>query len=535
MLQQLNIPGSQYISKNTKASLPLSSITPRYSFLEHARVTHPLTWGRLLLALIAGCCMVFAFAPFYLWPLCIILPAVLLHYCSQQTTTGSFKLGFLFGAGWFATSCYWLFISMHHFGGAPWWMAVLLLLLCLIILGVWVGSYYALLHWLWPGQHAFKYLCLYPASWIYWELLRCHTFSGFPWLLLGYSQTNSALSGWAPLAGVYGLSGITCLCAGIIAYLFTSCSKRCKIIALCAIAVIFISGQLLRRVSWVHPGKSLQTSMVQGNIPQTIKWSAHASNKILDHYAKMTANIQHSRIIVWPEAAIPIFPSYIPVYMKTLAAFAKAEHLSLLVGAPTYHASTNNYYNSMLLLGETHGQYNKQHLVPFGEYYPMPYITHFFMQKLNIPMNSFTAGAATQPALIAQHIAIAAYICYEIAFPNLALDIAKKRQLLVSISDDSWFGDSIASAQHLQMGIMQSILTRRYQLFSTNSGITALIDPYGKIIARAPINQSAVVRGKITAHYGNTPVLSYGYRPLFILAFLLICLCFTVRKKYLKI
>ena len=501
-------------------------------FSHHLSKTAKASVFERLLCFLGGCISVLGFAPFKYWPLIIISLAYVLNCCSNKKPAASYKLGFYYGIGLFGFGCYWLYISLHHFGGAPLYLALPLVAMFVLVLGCIMGLYTYILQVFWPGDSNYKQLIIFPASWILWEALRSWVFSGFPWLLLGYSQTNSLLRGFAPLIGVYGLSALLCYLAGCIVCCFKKSTRNShKLILIASAIALFIAGYILTTKHWSTKEKYLEASMVQGDISQTIKWSPSESNHIIQRYANMTASIKHSKLIIWPEAAIPIFPSFIPDFMQQLQDFALSNKLSLLVGAPTYNKIKKTYYNSFLLLGKTQGQYSKQHLVPFGEYFPLVFITRFFLQAIHLPMSAFTPGGKNQAALIAQDIPLASYICYEITFPQLALNLVKGRQLIVTVSDDSWFGNSIAPAQHLQMGVMQSIISRRYQLFSTNSGITAIINDQGKILKQAPPSRPAILSGRVYSKIHNTPIVNYGYTPLLCLALLLLIGGFIPHKK----
>ncbi len=512
----MNLPAKRWFSSSPTAA-------PQVNGLER------------LLCLVAGGLGVLGFAPFGYWPLIVLSLAYVLNRICQKTAAASYKLGFYYGVGLFGCGCYWLYISIHHFGGAPMFLALPLVIMCVLILGCVMGLYSYLLQLFWPGTSHYKLLVIFPSSWILWEAFRSWAFSGFPWLLLGYSQTNSPLAGFAPLVGVYGLSAILCFLIGALVCLFKKPSTNLtrSLLIFSGIA-LFTGGHFLAKCRWSTPGKHLEASMVQGDIAQSIKWSPSASNHIIQRYANMTAAIKHSKMIIWPEAAIPVMPSFIPGFMQQLQSFAVNNHLSLLAGAPTYNKIKKTYYNSFILLGRTRGQYSKQHLVPFGEYFPLAFITRFFLQAIHIPMSAFTPGSQNQPTLVAQGIPLANAICYEITFPQLSRALIKNRQLIVTVSDDSWFGNSIAPAQHLQMGVMQSILSRRYQLFATNSGITALINAQGKIVKQAPANKPAIVSGRVYSMQNNTPIINYGYTPILALAALLMlagCLRGTTTKR----
>ncbi len=186
----------------------------------------------------------------------------------------------------------------------------------------------------------------------------------------------------------------------------------------------------------------------------------------------------------------------------------------------------HRYYNGILLLGVDHGEYRKRHLVPFGEYTPLPKIFSFLLKYWNIPMSSFQAGPSHQDSFSVAGIPIAGFICYEIAYPNLVLKFTEDRQLIVNISDDSWFGKSMASMQQMQMARMRALETGRFALLAANTGVTAIINPQGKLVSTLPLHQSGILSGSVSAMVGKTPLMYLHYYPLMALMLVMLVLIF---------
>ena len=359
--------------------------------------------------------------------------------------------------------------------------------------------------------------------WVVYEFARSILLTGLPWNLLGYAQLTTPLSSFAPIFGIYGLSLMTALISGALVLL---ASKQMRFIKAFSLLVIFGwmgLGWAMRDHAWTKPFHAPMTvSLIQGDIPQTIKWNEAYVIQNINVYKHLTFNHWTSQLIVWPEGAFPLYASDAKQFIQKLGALAKENYSNVLFGVPIADEKTKSYYNGMLLIGQNQGEYLKKHLVPFGEYTPLQKLFSTVMKHFNIPMSGFSQGPSNQPDLKINHIILAPFICYEITFPVAVLDAANHSNLFVTISDDSWFGQSVALAQHLQMAEMRSLETGRPQILSTNTGITAFISPFGDIIKSAPINERAVLTHSIQPMQGKTPLMQWNYYPVMILVILML-------------
>lgn len=477
-----------------------------------------------IISFFSGASLTLAFAPFYIYSAAFILPAILLFVWLRSTPGAAFWLGWLFGIGFFGTGASWIYISIHQFGNATGFLAGLVTALFV----VWMGSYFAFFGYCFRrffSRFSASKQCLlvFPALWVIVEYLRSVLFTGFPWILLGYSQSTTPLQGLAPIVGVYGLSLITAAIAGALVVLSTQKIRSAKIIALVIIFGSIGCGGLLENHAWTKPiGKPIQASLIQGNIPQAVKWDANYALQHVRLYQQLTMKHFSSQLIVWPEGAFPVFAQAAKIFIQQLGLLAKKHHSNIIFGVPI--SAGANYYNGLLLIGDHQGQYLKRHLVPFGEYIPLQSVFAKAMHYFKIPMSGFSAGPAHQPDLTIGSIRIAPFICYEIAFPNAVLNTAEHSELLITLSDDSWFGRSIALPQHFQMAEMRSLETGREQLLSTNTGITAFISPFGKVIQSAPIDQRVVITSLVQPMTGKTPLMIWHYYPVMALVILMLLL-----------
>lgn len=452
------------------------------------------------IALLAGAAGVLCFAPFELFWLAPAIWLIFFLLLRRAENPGQAALtGGLFGLAFFLAGVSWIYVSLSLFGGMPWWLAgPATLLFCAAM-----ALYPALAGYLFKrwqpnktGQQILYFATLIAAT----DWLRSWLLSGFPWLSLGYSQSApSPLAGFAPLLGVFGLSFLVALAgAALIRWRY----------GLALVAVLAASGQALRQVEWTSPeGKTVSVALIQGNVPQEMKFRPEAFINTLALYRDLIA--QHpAQLTLLPETAFPAFLEHLPTdYLDELRALASRQGGDLVIGTAT--GNREHYFNSAVSLGTSPLQvYSKQHLVPFGEFIPAGFA--WFMAYANIPMSSFTAGPASQPPLAVAGQQLAVNICYEDVFGDEIIRALPQAGILANLSNTAWFGRSLAQAQHLQIARMRANETGRPMLRATNTGMTAIIDARGEIQASLPAFTTAVLRGEIRAHQGSTPFTRYG-------------------------
>lgn len=495
-------------------------------------------WRGNLLALFTGALLPLAFAPISIYPLAFISPALLLALWLQLKPSQTFLRGFFYGIGFFGVGVSWVFISIHRYGNTNTLLSLIFTLLFVAVLALFTATQGYLFNRLFTHNNRLKILIAFPAIWVLMEWVRSWIFTGFPWLFLAYSQTNSPFKSFAPIVGVYGLSFIIAFCSSLLVLIIKNGLRSwhkelLPLILICMLAI------LLNAIHWTQPiGNLLRISLVQGNIPQSIKWEPQQAAASLDIYQRLTDEHWNSDLIVWPESAITFLLPDAINYLRDLDEAAKRHHTAILSGIPVpeFDGKVNlvKYYSSMIVIGDGQGRYYKQHLVPFGEYVPFQDLLRGLFGFLNLPMSDFSDGPAHQQLLNAKGFNIAPFICYEIAFPHLVIADSSHANLLVTISDDTWFGDSLAPGQHLQMGQFWALATGRYVLFSTNSGTTAIINDKGKILATIPKFQQTVLTGTAQAMQGKTPAMILGnIWPLLIITVLSIfAWLFSTNNKY---
>src|SRR5215469_965466 len=456
-----------------------------------ARPTSAL--GRALLALVAGAALAAAFAPLSLWPLALLAPALLMWLWQRATPREAARLGFWFSFATFAAGTYWLYTSIHGFGGAPVWLALVLMLGLVCIMGLYhAGLGYA------------------AAAWLLMEWWRGWFLSGFSWLSLGYSQTDTWLAGFAPLAGVYGISALLLVCAGAVIALACGSTGRARLVALAALLVPWAAGAALYRHTWTEPsGPPVSVAVVQGAIPQDEKWLASNHETTLRLYRTLTEQVLGNALIVWPESASADIANDIVPYITGLYREARAHGSAIVMGVlraegRPEEGGTLRYFNSVLALDTHASWYDKHHLVPFAEFFPVPHFVRTWMRLMNLPYSDFTRGAADQPPLPAAHLQLGTTVCYEDAYGSSMLRVLPRADALVNVTNDAWFGHSSARHQHLQIARMRALEEGRYMVRAANDGISAVIGPHGEVIARAPEFKSVTLVSTIVPYGGRT-------------------------------
>lgn len=465
-------------------------------------------WRGDVTAAVCGGLLVLAFAPFSCYPLAIILPACLLWLIEGVSIRRAAGRGFLFAFAEFIFGVYWLYNSIHVVADAPVWVAVLLLVALSAVMGLYLALTCALTVWLTPGSGLLRWVCAFPAMWTLVEWFRGWFLTGFPWLSIGYSQIDSALRGYAPILGVFGVTLVAIISAGLlVSTLAPRVQVSSKLMSLALIVTLWGLGGMLSTVEWTHPsGPPITVSLIQGDIPEVTKWAPETFEPTMQLYLRLTEEHWASQLIIWPEAAIPDYYDDVKEsYIDPLEKEARAHGTDMLIGVPTENLKTGDYYNSVISLGQHPGVYNKRHLVPFGEFFPVPGWVRRWLQLMDLPYSDFTPGALDQPLLRVAGYLVGVSICYEDAYSSEIMHALPQAAILVNVSNDGWFGKSIALPQHLEIARMRALEAGRYLLRDTNTGITAVIGPSGENEAQLPVAQAGILTLTITPYSGITP------------------------------
>ena len=468
-----------------------------------------------LAAFVAGAVTMLSFAPvgWYWLPPFLVLPLITCAlWLSSREVTRQF---FCYGTGLFLTGTYWLYTSIHVFGQAPLWVAMFLMLGLVVIMAL----FYAACGWLiqrFSGQRLLLFVIAAPACWVAMEWLRGWFLTGFPWMTLGYSQIDSPLAAFAPVIGVYGLSLLVVISStALLAALMLSGLRR---VSALAIAVLpWIAGVPMQQLDWSEPaGPAVKTTIVQGGISQDRKWLREQFLDTLNLYRASLAANADSQLIVWPEVALPATIDQVESYLQAVENDIARHNQTLLLGILERDQDTGDIYNSVLMLGDGRRQvYRKRHLVPFGEYFPVPGFIRNWMRMMNLPHSDLSAGDAKQPLLeTTDGLRLAVAICYEDAYGAEQLYALPDAGILINVSNDAWFGDSIAPHQHLEIARMRALETGRSVVRSTNNGISAFIGPAGELLETGPQFEYVALTRDVSPMAGLSPYARSGNWPV---------------------
>jgi apolipoprotein N-acyltransferase len=478
-----------------------------------------------LLAAIAGILFTLAFAPFdyaYLAPMALIL----LFASWQNITPGrALSRGYLFGLGAFGLGVSWVYISIHDFGRAN-------MLSSALVTGLFVG-FWALFPAL-AGYLSVKLrtkdrglisIMVMPVVWLLIEYFRGYwVLNGFPWLQIAYSQLETPMAGYIPVTGVYGTGFLVALTASVIVFMFQTRNHR--LLLTTALALIWTTGSVLQGIKWTEAiGDPIRVSLIQGNIKQDQKWRPENKLNTLRYYKTMTETHWDSSVIVWPETSIPAYLSEVNEWFLLPLSKAAQQHKSdLIVSLPAHGNSEDEKYNAVMTLGKETALYRKKHLLPFGEYLPWRPVSGFILNSLGMKLGNFKPGGIDQPLLKAGGYSFITSICYEDAFGDANIIGLPDAAYLVNVTNDGWFGNSMEPHQHLQIARMRAMETGRFLLRATNTGVTAVVAPNGRIISKAPPFEATVLTETITPMGGMTPYARIGDQPvILVLMILLIC------------
>ena len=527
----------------------------------------------LTLALGFGALLPLSLAPFDWWPLGLVSIAGWL-WLLGRSAAGAAALGFAYGVGKYGVGVSWVYVSIHLYGGASPWLAGFLVLLFVCGLALFTllqGWAYALLRappssgrWAAALFNAW----LFAAVWVLFEWLLTWFLSGFPWLYPGYGHLHTPLAHLIPVGGVSLASlGVVVTVAFLLLALQPERSWGFRATALAIGAAPWLFGLALSAVQWVAPAGERSAALVQGNVDQAVKWRPESREPIVKRYLRLSEPYWDSRahargippgnsaegafpargtpsrspaegsfmrgagpsrtpakgsLIVWPEAAITLFEHEAGDLLERLAWRGEQSGTALVLGLPrlqaqpesarrhSSHESSYGFQNAALALGDGEGRYIKRRLVPFGEYVPLEGLLRGLIEFFDLPMSRSAPGPWRQPLLRVGADAAALVICYEVAYADLMRSTAAEADLLITITNDTWFGRSIGPLQHLQIAQARALENGRWLLRTANSGVTAIVDHRGRIQSRLPQFEQGVLAGNFHVMTGRTPYSRFG-------------------------
>ena len=459
-----------------------------------------------MLAVVSGILLTLSFPhlghPLVGW---VALVPLLVAVARASTFTLALRHGFVTGVVQFAGVIYWIPLVMSQYGGLPTPLAWGVHFLFVFYLAVFPAAFAAGM-WVLVSRLGVGAVLMTPCVWVTSELGRVYLFTGFPWSLLGYSQTPSL--GVVQVASVVGVLGVSALVAWVNAtaalVLVDTGRRRWSVAAATAVGLvtIVVAGHVRVRAGVLAAaGDAMRVAAVQGNVAQSDKWDPAHRDAILEKYLRMTdqAADEGAMFVVWPESATP-FSFNLDPRGERVRDIARTRSVHLLFGSTDITwGDEPQYYNAAFMIdprGQAPGVYHKQHLVPWGEYVPLRDWL-FFVSPLVQNVGGFTPGAGATLLPVRDHW-IGTAICYEIIYPGLVRELVTRgSQLLTTVTNDAWYGRSSAPHQHFQMATMRAIEGGRYLVRAANTGISGVIDPYGRVLVRTPLFEDAVATADV--------------------------------------
>ncbi len=484
-----------------------------------------------IFAAIAGSLLTFSYSPFNIWPISILSLAIIFYCCYQENWRNSAKYGFIFGLTWFGAGISWVHVPISEFGGLPLPVSLLLMLLLSGYLALYPALAFAITSRFRTSD--LQGLALFLPLYAVIEYIRATFLTGFPWLSLGYTLTDSPLAKLAPVIGEFGLA----LTVIILAYgLMLICKNSSKLLLIASSIVLlilyFFSGQLH---TLHYNNHEIKLALVQGNIEQNLKWDPTKFWPTMLKYQDLTRKNWDVDLVIWPEAAIPELEVLANEYLTNLDSAAAFNNTALITGIVDYQRDTKAAYNNLIVLGKKNtddtlghyrylhkNRYRKHHLVPIGEFVPFEGILRPLAPLFDLPMSSFNQGDRIQKNLTANGINILPAICYEIVFADQVRDnYQANSDILLTVSNDAWFGDSHGPDQHMQIARMRSLELGRPLVRVTNNGITGVFDPITQSEQTLEQFETGVLKTRIKKISGETFYAKYGKTPIWCLLTLL--------------
>ncbi|MBI5194238.1 MAG: apolipoprotein N-acyltransferase [Nitrospirae bacterium] len=443
------------------------------------------------------------------------------------------KIAFLWS--WFSGTLFsiftlnWLTGTMSNYGGLPYWISLLVLILLSAYVGLYTGFFGLTASYL-TKKTTLPFPLLAAPVWVSFEYIRAHLLTGFPWASLGYSQYKFLhIIQIADITSLYGISFLIIICNAAIFELFSLLKNKGKSyrmtvmssLSIFSAAFLFILsllyGNYKLKQTYYNPDNNIKVAVIQGDIPQHLKWDRNFQRKTIDIYEQLTEDSakQNPAIVIWPETAAPFFFQERSVYQQEIYDLAKRNNISLLFGSPSYKYIDEyniKLFNSAYLIspdGRDMSRYDKMHLVPFGEYVPLSKIL-FFLEKMVVGIGDFMPGKDFT-VLQNNNIRLGTVICFEVIFPDLVRKfVLNGAEFMTTITNDAWFGKTSAPYQHFSMVVFRAVENRVYFARAANTGISGFISPAGEILNTTPIFVKSQITQKITPSTRKTFYTLYG-------------------------
>ena len=464
-----------------------------------------------MLAFFGGTLFPLSLSPIGLWPLAIASPIALYAACQEGSVRRVVLRFYLYNLGLFGVGVSWIFVSINEFGNASVFLSISLVALFVFAYSL-VCLPQAYLYSRYFRTTQIYRAVSFSALWVLQEWFRSWFLTGFPWLFVGYGVMETPFENIAPIAGVFGVS-LVAVIFGVTLYLaITQGSWRLMVPGL----ALFFASVSISYVSFTQHERTVSVSLIQGNIDQHKKWLPENRELIYDLYKGSSETEWGRDLVIWPEASITLLREQASGVLAELDRRASISGSALLLGIPD-RDSSGAFQNTLIALGEGEGQYIKRRLVPFGEYVPLEEFLRGLIDFFDLPMSRNIPGPNEQVPVLAGGNRLSLSICYEVVYPNLVRLSSKSSDLLVTVSNDTWFGSSIGPWQHFQMARMRALENGRTMIRATNNGVTALVNYRGEVTEQLPQFQFGILRAEAEVRSGATPFNQFGTWPVLVL------------------
>ena len=469
---------------------------------------------KTFIALLCGLVFSFGFAPFDLW-LLSILSLILLLTLLNDSNRDVFLIGYFFGFGMWVTGISWLYVSIHYHGNVNIYGSILIILLFIAILALYSGLLFLLNNYFRKHSPKNLFFLTLPASWVIIELLRSYLFTGFPWLISGTMLANTVIDGFTPIIGAQGNTFFLILIATLVFQTFYKAKEKSSaLFPLIVLLLIIPSSFFFKSIEWTSEENEIQVSVYQPNLTLEDKWSQFGVIKSEGMIERAIDNANHGELIVFPETALILAEKDNQSFLDRIRYKSFNKDITLISGI-IEREDNSTIRNRLQAFGSINTFYDKVKLVPFGEFIPFEGYLGNFLDIIGLNLTNTIPGEAIKPINTGK-LRISPSICYEIAFDELIRKTAKDSNILLTISNDTWFGESIGPIQHLEIAQNRALEHKKPLIRSTNSGISAIISKDGEIIEKQDYFEEKLLKIKLMLYSGNTFYSNYGNLPLYV-------------------
>ena len=484
---------------------------------------------KYVIAFFLGLIFSLGFAPNDLWFISM-LSLTCLHFLIQEASKKElFYIGYFYGFGLWSLGVSWLYVSIYFYGNLGFITSLTLTIIFIAILSLYLGATLLLYYYL-RLNSKFSIIFSLPLAWIVVEYLRSILFTGFPWLISGTMLADTLIDGWTPIIGAQGNTFLLLLLSSLLFLIIKDLTKlRTALLPLIFFVLLFISSFSLKQIEWTTLSGSIKASIIQPNLELEKKWSTEGIIETKNMMEMAIENAEEGEVIVFPETALIFSQNEIKDWIAYIDYKAEQKQITLITGI-IEREEASKVRNRILGLGTENWHYDKVKLVPFGEFIPFEGIAGKFFDILGLKLTNTVPGKLIN-SIEAGNIKISPSICYEIAFPGLIRKTASKSNLLVTISNDTWFGRSYGPIQHLEIAQNRALEHKKAILRSTNSGISAFISNNGKILKKQGYFEDKMLKTEVNLYEGKTFYAKYGNLPLYLILSVILIIILILKKK----